>query len=235
MAIYAVSFDVWDTLLRLKPFLIKIAQEIATQNKMNPQRIYKDMVKNYQLLKEYRRKGMLRNDDIVNNCLELSSQNLGISIELLKEGVTKAVVNIETKDLLVNEAPQILDNLYLHVTQIVTLGNLIFWPGSYNRILLERSGLTRYFKYQLYADEIKYSKPNKEIFSRLCKTLHFEPYQIVHIGDNKIEDFEGALNFGLYGIWVNHSFNKDSVVKDKSAVVNSIKQIPSVIELFERN
>jgi len=235
MTICAVSFDVWDTLLRLKPFHIKIAQEIATQNNMNSMEIYEDMVKNYQQLKECRRNRKLRYDDIVNHCLELSSQNLGISIELLKQGVTRAVLNIEPYDLLVKEAPQILDELYLQGKQIVTLGNLIFWPGSYNRILLERSGLTKYFKYQLYADEIKYSKPSKEIFSRLCQTLNLEPQQIVHIGDNKIEDYEGALNFSLYGIWVNPSFNKDIEAKGKGAIVNSIVQIPKVIRLFEGN
>ena len=235
MTIHAISFDVWDTLLRLKPFHFRIAQEIATLNHTNQVKIYEDMLKNYQLLKEYRRKGILRFDDIVHHCLELSSQNLGISIELLKEGVTKAVLNIEPKDLLIKESPQILDELYLQGKQIVTLGNLIFWPGFYNRILLERLGLTKYFRYQLYADEIKYSKPSKEIFSRLCQTLNLEPPQIVHVGDNKIEDYEGALNIGLYGIWVNPLFNKDIDVKDKGAIVNSIVQIPKVIRLFERN
>ncbi len=233
MNIAAVSFDVWDTLLRLKPFYFRIANEIGLENNNSPTKVYEDMLKNYVVLKEYRSKGMLRYDDIVNHCLELSSENLGIDIELLKRSITRAILNVEPNEILVKEAPHILSELKFQGKQIVTLGNLIFWPGYYNRILLERTGLTKYFDSQLYADEIKFSKPSKEIFSRLCHVLSLEPQRIVHIGDNKIEDYEGALNVGFYGIWVNPLYNNSVEIMDKSAIVNSISHIPKVVKIFD--
>ena len=233
MNIAVVSFDVWDTLLRLKPFYFSIANEIGLENNISPARVYEDMLKNYAVLKEYRSKGMLRYDDIVNHCLELSSDNLDIDIELLKRSITRAILNVEPNEILVKEALQVLSELKFQGKKIVTLGNLIFWPGYYNRILLERTGLTKYFDHQLYADEIKFSKPSKEIFSWLYRMLNLEPQRIVHIGDNKIEDYEGALNSGFYGIWVNPSYDNSVEIKNKSAIVNSISQIPRVVKVFD--
>ena len=234
MAITAVSFDVWDTLLRLKPFHVKIAQEIATQTHLKSGDLYEKMLMNYRMLKEYRVKGLLRYDDIVNHCLELSSKNLEVDAELLKKAVTKAVLNVEPDKFIIERAPEVLEEISGWGNQIVTFGNLIFWPGSYNRILLERAGLTNYFKFQLYADEICSSKPSKKAFSKLCTALKMKPIEIVHIGDNMVEDFEGALDFGLYGIWINSSSQEELKIEERGAIVNSISKVPLAIEAFNK-
>lgn len=234
MAIVAVSFDVWDTLLRLKPFHIEIAQEVATQANLKSSDIYEKMSLNYGVLKEYRVKGLLRYNDIVNHCLELSSENLEVDVELLKKAVTKAVLKVEPDEFTAEGTQEVLKEISRRGNQIVTLGNVIFWPGSYNRILLERAGLTDYFKFQLYADEINSSKPSKKVFLKLCKALKMEPTEIVHIGDNMVEDFEGALDFGLYGIWINSSSEEELKIEGRGAIVNSITKVPSAIEALKK-
>ncbi|MGQ9781434.1 MAG: HAD family hydrolase [Nitrososphaeria archaeon] len=233
MTIKAVSFDVWDTLLKLKPFYLKIAQEVAAYDNIDSTTLYRKMLENYNLLKKYRKKGLIRNDDVVNHCLELSSQKLGISVESLRMGVTRAILEISPSDIVHVEAVQTLSELNREGKIVVTLGNLIFWPGAYNRILLERAKLTGYFKLQLYADDLRHSKPSKEAFQRLCETIKLKPEEVVHVGDNRSEDFEGALKFGLYAIWVKPSFRKGVEVEGKGATVNTIGRVPEAITFLD--
>jgi len=233
MTIRAVSFDVWDTLLRLEPFHFKIAEEAAVQEGLDPTALYDGMLENYRVLKEYRSRGLLRNDDIVNHCLELSSENLGVSVESLKKGVTKAVLRISIDDLVHHEAVGTLEQLSREGRQIVTLGNLIFWPGAYNRILIERAGLTKYFRLQLYADDLKASKPSGEVFENLCRSLGLKPEEVVHVGDNRSEDFEGALEFGLYAILIRRSLKEGVLVEGRGVTVSSVSMVPQAIGILE--
>lgn len=81
------------------------------------------------------------------------------------------------------------------------LSNTAFIKGITLRKLLEHYELSSYFSFQIFSDEVGFSKPNPAIFQlvydeiKLFKPL--EKKEILHIGDNKIADYNGALNFGF--------------------------------------
>lgn len=231
--ITVVSFDVWDTILNLKPFHAKIAEKIASYTLREYQRVYSELEENYRILKDYRRRKMLRFDDLINHCLDISSKNLGISVEAIKESVTKAVLEVDSKSLVIEGVENILSELIRSGKRLVTTGNLIFWPGSYNRILLERTGLTKYFSLQIYADEVKVSKPNREIFLIICRELNVLPENIVHVGDNRVEDFEGALSAGMNAVWINPSLDNSLTEEGNGIVIKSIKYFVEALNKIE--
>lgn len=81
------------------------------------------------------------------------------------------------------------------------LSNTAFIKGTTLRKLLEYYDLIDFFKFQIYSDEVGFSKPNSAIFQlvfdEINKYKKIEKKDVLHIGDNPIADYNGALKFGF--------------------------------------
>lgn len=53
------------------------------------------------------------------------------------------------------------------------------------------------------SEEVGSAKPAEPIFLAACRELELEPASVLHVGDAKIEDREGALAAGLEALWLN--------------------------------
>ncbi|MCF8428322.1 MAG: HAD family hydrolase [Bacteroidia bacterium] len=86
--------------------------------------------------------------------------------------------------------------------------NTAFIDGKLLRILLNNIGFAPLFEFQIYSDEIGFSKPNLAFYSKMyseVELLHkqLNRIEIAHIGDNIIADIEGAKSFGINAIDIN--------------------------------
>jgi putative hydrolase of the HAD superfamily len=81
------------------------------------------------------------------------------------------------------------------------LSNTAFIKGSTLRKLMLYYEFENYFSFQIYSDEAGFSKPNKEIFQLVYNEIKhlksFKKKEVLHIGDNKIADYNGAIGFGF--------------------------------------
>ncbi|WP_166920310.1 HAD family hydrolase [Flavobacterium poyangense] len=81
------------------------------------------------------------------------------------------------------------------------LSNTAFIKGRTLRKVLQHYELIDYFKFQIYSDEVGFSKPNQEIFQLVLDEIStykkIEKKEVLHIGDNSIADYDGALKFGF--------------------------------------
>lgn len=81
------------------------------------------------------------------------------------------------------------------------LSNTAFIKGRTLRKVLQHYELSEYFKFQIYSDEVGFSKPNQEIFQLVLDEIEtykkIEKKDVLHIGDNPIADYKGALEFGF--------------------------------------
>ena len=81
------------------------------------------------------------------------------------------------------------------------LSNTAFIKGKTLRKMLDDYDLSSYFSFQIYSDEVGYSKPNTKIFDIVYKHAlqikNLEKKDILHIGDNIIADYKGAIAFGF--------------------------------------
>ncbi|MFH6944016.1 HAD family hydrolase [Flavobacterium sp. FlaQc-50] len=81
------------------------------------------------------------------------------------------------------------------------LSNTAFIKGRTLRKVLQHYELSEYFKFQIYSDEVGFSKPNQEIFQLVLDEIEtykkIEKKDVLHIGDNPIADYNGALEFGF--------------------------------------
>lgn len=85
--------------------------------------------------------------------------------------------------------------------------NTAFIRGSSLRKILEFYDIEKYFSFQIYSDELGYSKPNPIFFEKVfneAKQLHpnIVKEKVVHIGDNPIADGKGASEYGLQTILI---------------------------------
>lgn len=84
---------------------------------------------------------------------------------------------------------------------ISILSNTAFIKGVTLRKLISYYELENFFSFQIYSDETGFSKPNKEIFQLVYNQIEslksVEKKEVLHIGDNKIADYNGAIEFGF--------------------------------------
>ncbi len=108
---------------------------------------------------------------------------------------------------LIDSKVQILfKNIKSESKTISLLSNTAFIKGETLRKVISYYELSEYFSFQLYSDEIGFSKPNsrvfESVFDKACQLQALSKTDIVHIGDNKYADFDGAIQYGFKAILI---------------------------------
>lgn len=102
------------------------------------------------------------------------------------------------------EINKVLSELIKERKTISILSNTAFIRGVTLRKILEDYEIGKYFSFQIYSDEVGFSKPNNKIFDlvfeEVMKIKKIERKEILHIGDNNFADYDGALeaSFAAY-------------------------------------
>jgi len=65
------------------------------------------------------------------------------------------------------------------------------------RVILERLGISKYFRHVFVSSEVGADKPDPEIFRRALKFLNLQPSDALHIGDDPERDWHAATDAGL--------------------------------------
>lgn len=76
------------------------------------------------------------------------------------------------------------------------------WDRRLPRVLANL-GLERYLDAVVCSEEVGSAKPAEPIFLAACRELELQPASVLHVGDAKIEDREGAVAAGLNALWLN--------------------------------
>ncbi|WP_374175040.1 HAD family hydrolase [Flavobacterium tructae] len=204
-----ISFDLWLTLIKSNPefkkkrnLLFKNFFEVdCTIDKVN------EVVRYY--------------DVLCNNINEKTGLNIdtyeiyylilnALEVDINKFETSKlSQFYEETDSLFMNYKPELIfpdtKKLFQEITNedktISILSNTAFIKGRTLKKLLAYYELTDFFKFQIYSDEVGFSKPNNEIFQLVFDEINTfkstEKKQILHVGDNSVADYNGAINFGF--------------------------------------
>jgi len=76
--------------------------------------------------------------------------------------------------------------------------------------LLDALDLGVSFEAVLYSERVGVEKPHPGIFDALCRELELSPEQILHVGDRRVQDVEGATAAGLAALHVRRPRPGDS-------------------------
>ncbi|MEP0766651.1 MAG: HAD-IA family hydrolase [Fimbriimonadia bacterium] len=75
------------------------------------------------------------------------------------------------------------------------------WDDTLHPVL-ELLGIAQQFEFALASLEVGWEKPDPRIFGRAVGRLGYEPFEVAHVGDNPLDDGEGAARAGLFPIIV---------------------------------
>lgn len=108
--------------------------------------------------------------------------------------------------LLVPNIFEIFNDIKNNSKTISITSNTAFIKGKILRKILDDYGLSEYILFQIYSDEVGFAKPHRGIFDlvfqRLIDFTEISKEKILHIGDNRIADYEGAINYGFKAILI---------------------------------
>jgi putative hydrolase of the HAD superfamily len=203
------SFDLWLTLIRSNP-----------EFKRKRNLLFKDFFEINASIEKVSE--VVRYYDVLcNNINEKTGLNLStyeiyylilgaLEVDLASNGLERlAAFYDETEALFFNNKPELIfPDIKLQFEEIVAEGKSInilsntgFIKGKSLRKLISYYELADFISFQIYSDEVGFSKPNKEIFQlvfdQVKESKKIEKSGVLHIGDNSIADYNGAINFGF--------------------------------------
>jgi putative hydrolase of the HAD superfamily len=68
--------------------------------------------------------------------------------------------------------------------------------------LLADAGLADLFEAVVYSEEVGVEKPHPAIFEELLERLQLQPPRVLHVGDSRRDDVEGARAVGMRALWL---------------------------------
>jgi putative hydrolase of the HAD superfamily len=87
----------------------------------------------------------------------------------------------------------------------VRLGLMTNGAATPQRAKIERFGLAHHFEHIVIEGEFGAGKPDPRVFASLLEALRVEPGDAWAVGDNIEVDVFGAMDAGIFGIWVDAS------------------------------
>lgn len=90
--------------------------------------------------------------------------------------------------------------------------------------------LQPFFQLNLQACHVNAAKPAPELFHAVCEHFSVHPSDVIHIGDNKIADIQGAHDVGMQTIWLNRHYQKwDQRHFSPTAIIHSLTEIKDIL------
>ena len=113
--------------------------------------------------------------------------------------------------------------------------NYIIYALTNGNADIEKTGLKKYMQGAISAADVSASNPNPKMFDKVSQITKVSPQKSVHIGDNLVDDIEGAANANFLSIWVNL---KTETLKtgdaEPSRIVEHLSEIPAAISSLDQ-
>ncbi|AMM53172.1 HAD family hydrolase [Pyrococcus kukulkanii] len=223
-----ITFDVWNTLLDLNLMLDEFSFQLAKLAGLCVADVVQSVIDVRDNLKKMRAKASEDPREVLTGSQRMLAEKLGISIELVKRAGARAVLSIDER-LVLEGAKETLKEVKGKGINTAVLGNVMFWPGSYTRLLLEKFGLMEFIDMSFFADEVLTYKPRKEMFQKALEAFGVRSEEALHIGDTYAEDYQGARNAGMWAVWINHERREIKKLEERGFEVPSIKGLLKVL------
>lgn len=95
---------------------------------------------------------------------------------------------------------------------------------------IHRTGMDHWFKFTLNASQAGAKKSEPTIYRMALKHAGIKPEHCVHIGDDPVQDIQGAQYAGIYSVWLNREqkcWLQDGFQPD--AQISSLYELPALL------
>ena len=118
--------------------------------------------------------------------------------------------------------------------RIGLISNTGMTPGTTFRTYLANNGLLEFFDTLTFSDEVKMSKPAKEIFMMTLRSLNSTPGKTVHVGDSILNDVAGARKCGLKTVWITGFSEREDPSDPDTEPDETVDGLASVVQAIQR-
>ncbi len=118
------------------------------------------------------------------------------------------------------------------LAQEYTLGiisDTIHTTGVGLRHLLAQQGLLHFFKFAIFSDEVRTSKPSAAVFRMASHQAGLPPIKMVHIGDRESNDIHGPLSIGMRAVLYTGVIDRGSQQTRASAICRQYAHLPEIV------
>ena len=99
--------------------------------------------------------------------------------------------------------------------------------SQYRKLI--NTGLDKYFKGVVSAEDAGYAKPKDKYFQYLFKVLELNPNETAFVGDSLTSDIIGANHNGLYSIWLNRQYKPNETDITPDVEIHDIKELKKIL------
>ncbi|MBU7016918.1 MAG: HAD-IA family hydrolase [Theionarchaea archaeon] len=199
--IRAVTFDLWGTLIqnseeydrrlrekRVDLLYAALEEEISRTDLMNA------LQESWQEIQCIR---STLKDVPTSQQVSILQQFLNVNSTDLEKPYTEAVLHF-----LPSLNPYTMEILRNLNTRIGLISNTGRTPGKVLRFVLETLGILAFFDTTIFSNEVGWLKPHPEIFCKASQDLGVPLNEILHVGDDKVTDEEGARAAGMHTLLI---------------------------------
>lgn len=233
--IVAVTFDLWNTLLREKDYRDKRISVLAqTLNEEGFPRDRSRVAAEYAptidfflevWMKEQRHLPTVKLTDFI-----LRRLDVRLSAEI-RNGLVKRFEEVIFEDppSLIEDVETVLQSLHTRY-RLGLISNSGVTPGRNLRRILGQHAILRYFWCTVFSDEVGRHKPHPTIFRRAIRELQIKAHKVIHVGDSPESDIAGAKRIGMKTIW----FNKDRDKRPRKPLtpdyeIGALSELPEIL------
>ena len=109
------------------------------------------------------------------------------------------------------------------------ISDTIHTTGVGLRHLLYQQGLLHYFKFAIFSDEVRTSKPSAQVFRMASHQVGLPPMKMVHIGDRESNDVHGPLSIGMSAVLYTGVIDRGSQQTRANAVCRQYADLPDIL------
>lgn len=154
---------------------------------------------------------------------ESLAEEFGLSQEWVKPAF-EVFYEARQQVTLFTDVKPVLDELY-QAFQLVSLTN-----GNADTI---KTGVAHWFEHSLNAAVVGKLKAEPDIYWQVQRLTHIKAQQMVHIGDDPVNDVAGAKKAGAFAIWLNRDdrpwplacCQPDAIIQHLHALPAALKQL----------
>ncbi len=93
---------------------------------------------------------------------------------------------------------------------------------------IEKAGVSSFFRDAINSADVGASKPDPKMFHEALRRQRLAADSAVHIGDHLVDDIQGAINAGMYSVWVNFSGERPD--SDATQPHREVADLPELID-----
>jgi putative hydrolase of the HAD superfamily len=218
-----ISFDLWLTLIKSNP-QFKNKRDLLFKEYFAIDKSIEDIsavIRKYDILTNTINEKVGRNFDTY-EIYYLMLEALDVDIDAITTKELGAFYN-HTEDLLEEHKPillsdtipEMLSSLKQEGITLNILSNTAFIKGSSLRKIMSHYGIGDLFSFQAYSDETGFSKPGIGMYNyayeNILKIGDIQKNEVLHVGDNPVSDYNGAMNFGFNAYLITNNHNEPNL------------------------